>query len=83
MFAEHLLDRLHLGDVTQRSGSSVRVDVSDFRHVDAAVVEALTHRAHGALATGCGLRHVMRIGAHSVADYLRKDVGTSLPSAVE
>ena len=61
----------------------MRVDVSDLRYVDPPVVEALTHRAHGTLATGCGLRHVMCIGAHSVAHYLRKDVGTPPLGVVE
>src|SRR3954469_13139743 len=83
VLAEKVLDGLRFQHVADRRRGSVRVDVADLVAPDARVFHGLIHHAEAAFVLGCGLRDVIRIAAHAVADDLRQYVRATLIRAFE
>src|SRR3954471_6622208 len=83
MLAEKVLDGLRFQHIPDRRRGSVRVDVADLVAPDARVFHGLIHHAEAAFVLGCGLRDVIRIAAHAVADDLREYVRATLLRAFE
>src|SRR6516225_7888799 len=73
MLAEAALYRDAFGDVSQRSGGAVCVDVVDVRRREPAVLEGVAHAARGPCAVFGRSGDVMRICRHPVAGELAVD----------
>ena len=73
MFAEHVLDRLRLGDVAERRRRAVRVDVAHALGLDSCRCERGGHHRGDAGRLRLGLRHVVRVVRRAVAEHLGVD----------
>src|SRR5579875_3780962 len=71
--AEHLVDGAGLGEVVERGGGAVRVDVGDILGRELGVEERLLHAGHGALAVGGGSGDVVGVRGGPGAGHLRVD----------
>ena len=75
--AQDASDGLQLGDVAQRRGGAVYVDVVDVFGADAAVLDGVAHRLHGTDTLGVGSREVVGVGRFAAADEFAVDLGTA------
>src|SRR3546814_3263409 len=83
MLAEHLADRLQLGNVAGRRRGAVGVDIVDRRVVTVAagLVQCLLHAAHRALARRC--HHVGAVRGGAIADQFGIDLGAARLGVLE
>src|SRR5579859_2447548 len=73
--AKNPLESAGFDDITERRGSSMRVDVADVFRLELGILEGRFYDAVGAVAVGGGLRDVVGVAGHSVADDFREDGG--------
>src|SRR6266704_1684766 len=73
VFAEDALERERFDGVPQRRGGAMRVDVSDLRRFDSGIAKRCPHDAVRPVAILRGLRDVVGIAGHAVANKLCHD----------
>ena len=74
VLAKHPLDRQRLVAIARRRRRCMRVDVAHFFGANAGVFQRGSHAALRARALGCDARHVIRVGAHAVADHFGQNL---------
>src|SRR5271163_2927843 len=82
-FAKDPLQRPRFDHVAQRRRRAVRVDVADIGRVELGILESGSHHAERAVAVGRGLRDVVRVARHAVANDFGKNIRVALLRVLE
>ena len=83
VIAEDALEGDGFDGVAERRGGAVRVDVADLLGRDAGVAQRRAHDAVGAIAVLGGLRDVVGVAGHAVADDLGEDARAAALGVLE
>ncbi len=77
MLAKYLFHATQFGNIAQRSGGAVRVDVTDLLGGDPGILDGVLHGASTTIAIGGRRCHVIGIATHAKANQLAIDLGTT------
>src|ERR1035437_2507853 len=71
--AKQISDGVRFEGVTERRRGAVGVDVADYAGIEVGVAQGVAHYAETAFVLGGGLRHVIGVRGHTVANQFRQD----------
>src|SRR5580658_2224575 len=69
--------------VTERRRGAVGVEVADVAGIQFRIAQGVAHDPESTFVFGSGLRHVIRVGTHAIADQLREDGSAAAAGMLE
>src|SRR5690348_11037175 len=83
MFTKTALHRDRFRDISQRRGSTMRVDIINLSGVHARISQRVRHTARGALPVFAGSSHMVSVRAHAETSQLGINFGIAPPGMLQ